>query len=60
MAKADEFLQYAKEAMRSARQSKTEIEKQALIELARTWTQAALQSEGTVVVNYSPTEHRAL
>jgi hypothetical protein len=38
--------------MRSAGQSKTEKEKQALIELARTWTQAALQSEGTVVVNY--------
>ena len=32
--------------MRWARQSKTENEKQALLDLARTWTQAALRSEG--------------
>jgi hypothetical protein len=39
------FWQYAEEAMRWALQSKTETEKQALIELAHTWTQAALWSE---------------
>jgi hypothetical protein len=60
MSKADQFRQYAEEAMRWACQSKNEKEKQALIELARTWTQAACQSESTVVVNYSAPEHRAL
>jgi hypothetical protein len=45
MAKADQFRQYAEEAMRWAFQSKTEKEKQAYIDLARTWTQAAVHSE---------------
>jgi hypothetical protein len=45
MSKADQFRQYAEEAMRWARQSKTENEKEALIELAQTWTQAAQRSE---------------
>ena len=43
MSKADQFRQYAEEAMRWACQSKTEKERQAYIELPRTWTQAALQ-----------------
>jgi hypothetical protein len=34
MSKADQFREYAEEAMRWARQSKTEKERQALIELA--------------------------
>jgi hypothetical protein len=59
MSKADEFRQYAEEAMRWARQSKTEKANQALMDLARTWTQAAVQSERIVVVNGSPPEHRA-
>jgi hypothetical protein len=42
----------AKEAMRWVRQSKTEKEKQTLIELARTWTQAAAESERSAAVNY--------
>jgi hypothetical protein len=46
--------------MRWAYQSKTEKNKQALIELARTWTQAAVQSDSTVVVNDNAPEHRAL
>ena len=46
MSKADQFRQYAEEAMRWARQSKTENEKLALVELARTWTQAAQRSDG--------------
>jgi hypothetical protein len=45
MSKADQFRGYAEEAMRWARQSKTEKERQALIELACTWTQAVVQSE---------------
>jgi len=47
MSKADQFRQYAEEAMRWARQSKTEYEKLALIELARTWTQAAQRSDAS-------------
>jgi hypothetical protein len=46
--------------MRWAYQSKTEKNKQALIELARTWTQAAVQSDSTVVVNDNAPERRAL
>ena len=53
MSKADQFRQYAQEAMRWARQSKTENEKQVLTELARTWMQAAMHSE-RFSVNDSP------
>jgi hypothetical protein len=53
MSKADEFRQYANEAMRWARRSKNEKEKLALIELARTWMQAALHRERTA----APTDH---
>ena len=60
MSTADQFRQYAEEAMRWAYQSSTEKNKQALIELARTWTQAAVQSDSTVVVNDNAPEHRAL
>jgi hypothetical protein len=56
MSQADQFRQYAEEALRWAYQSKTGKNKQAMIMLARTWTQAAVQSERTVVV--SPPEHR--
>jgi hypothetical protein len=51
MSKSDQFGQYAEEALQWARQSKTENEKQALIELARTWTQAAVQGEHIFGVN---------
>jgi hypothetical protein len=47
MSKADQFRQYAEEAMRWPCQSKTENERQAYIELARTWTQAALHTAST-------------
>jgi hypothetical protein len=53
MSETDQFRQYAEEAMRWVRQSKTESEKQVLIELARTWTQAAVQSEHIFGVNDS-------
>jgi hypothetical protein len=46
--------------VRWARKSKTEREKQALMDLACTWTQAAVQSEHIFGVNDSPPEHRAL
>ena len=56
----DVFRRYAEEALREAVQSKNETEQLALIELVRTWTQAAeATSERAMVVNYSPPEHRA-
>jgi hypothetical protein len=45
MSNAEQFWQYAEEAMRRADQSQNEKEKLALIELARTWTHAAMASE---------------
>ncbi|MGB8632164.1 MAG: hypothetical protein WCD69_22770 [Xanthobacteraceae bacterium] len=42
MSQTDQFWQYAKEAMLSACHAETDDEKQALLDLARTWTQAAL------------------
>ena len=43
MSETDQFWQYAKEALLSACYAKTEGDKQDLLDLARTWTQAALQ-----------------
>jgi hypothetical protein len=57
MSKTDPFRQYAEEALRAACDSKTEGTRQALIELARTWTEAAVQSER--IFADSPSEHRA-
>jgi hypothetical protein len=54
MSEADEFRQYAEEALRWAEQFKTAREKKALIELARTWTQAAVQVESTFVSRDKP------
>ena len=45
MTKADEFREYAEEALRWSSQSSSEEEKKALIDLAVTWTQAASLSE---------------
>jgi hypothetical protein len=42
MSITDRFWQYAKEAVLSASSAKTDEERQGLLELARTWTQAAL------------------
>jgi hypothetical protein len=42
MSITEQFWQYAKEATLSASSAKTEEERQGLLELARTWTQAAL------------------
>ena len=42
MSITDQFWQYAKEAMLSACYAKADDDKQALLDLARTWTQAAL------------------
>jgi len=45
MSEADLFRQYAKEAMRSSSKSTSENEKQALINLACIWAEAALASK---------------
>jgi hypothetical protein len=50
MSESDQFRQYAEEALLWVAQSKTEKEKQLLLELVRTWTQAAVASE--VVANH--------
>jgi hypothetical protein len=42
MSKTDQFWQYAKEAILSASEAKSDDERQGLFDLARTWTQAAL------------------
>ena len=58
MSITDQFWQYAKEAMLSACDAKTDDDRQGLVELARTWTLAALverQSSNRA----SPTEARA-
>ena len=58
MSKSNHFRQYAEEAMRSAHQSNIQEEKEAFIELARTWTAAAVQSERIFVVSGGPPEPR--
>ena len=61
MSQADEFRQYAEEAMRDAYQSKSEKEKEALIDLAHTWAQAALRigpETSTVSAPPKPTRPR--
>ena len=60
MSEASEFRRYADEALRWAVKSKTEKEKADLLDLARTWMEAASASEHPmpVGVNYSPTDHR--
>jgi hypothetical protein len=45
--------------MLSARQSKSEIEKSGLMDLARTWAQAALQSETIVAIKARAPEAKA-
>jgi hypothetical protein len=59
MSKADQFRQYAEEAMRWARRAKTEKEKQAYIDLACAWTQAAVQSDHIFGAADCPPEIRA-
>jgi hypothetical protein len=55
MSKTDEFWQYAKEAVLSASYAKTDDEKQGLLDLARTWTQAALAERHLLAGHDGPT-----
>ena len=59
MSESAQFRQYAEEAMRCSHQSKTHDQKQSLIDLARIWTQAAVQSERIFSFKSSPPDHRA-
>jgi hypothetical protein len=54
MSEANQFRQYAEEALRWVSQSTTEEEKRTLTELACMWAQAALQSERIFGGNDSP------
>jgi hypothetical protein len=51
MSEANQFRQYAEEALRWVSQSRTEEEKQTLTELACMWAQAAAESERPVAAN---------
>jgi hypothetical protein len=44
----DQFWQYAKEAVLSASYAETDEDRQGLLDLARTWTQAALLERQSV------------
>jgi len=59
MSKASEFRQYADDAMRWARQSKSQADQEALIDIAHTWAQAAIQSETILFVNRNSPEPEA-
>jgi hypothetical protein len=48
MSDADLFRQYAKEAMQGSSKATSENDKQTLIDLAFTWSQAALISDGVL------------
>jgi hypothetical protein len=59
MSEADQFRQYAEEALRWALASTAEKERLSLMELARTWAQAAIASDPPPIgAHYSPTDHR--
>jgi hypothetical protein len=52
MSEADLFRQYAKEAVHGASKATSENEKQTLIDLAFTWSQAAVMSERVLGSSY--------
>jgi hypothetical protein len=56
MSKTDQFWQYAKEALLTASDAENDDDKQGLLDLARTWTQAALQERASAVHHDSPAE----
>jgi len=49
MTKADQFREYAREAIQWSQRCQTEDEKQALVQLASTWATAALRCERTLI-----------
>ena len=59
MSITDPFWRYAKEAMLSACDAKTDDDRQGLLELAQTWTQAALLERTSSSNHDSPAEASA-
>ncbi len=62
MSKTEQFWQYAKEAIVSASRAKTDEDRQGLLELAQTWTQAALLKRASSVDRNGPGrgQHRVI
>jgi hypothetical protein len=56
----DQYWQYAKEAILSACDAKTDDDRQGLLELARTWTQAAVLERASSSHHDSPAEASAV
>jgi hypothetical protein len=56
MKEADEFRQYAKETMLGSVQAKDATEKRDLLDLANTWTQAALASDRVFGSRFTPSQ----
>jgi hypothetical protein len=54
MSQTDQFWLYAKEAILSISYAKTDEDKQSFLDLARTWTQAALLARNTLVGDHRP------
>jgi hypothetical protein len=54
MSESDQFRQFAEEALLWAAQTKNVEEKQLLLELAHTWTQAAVASDALVNCRTGP------
>jgi hypothetical protein len=50
----DEFRQYADECLHSARDATSEAERKAFLDMARTWTQAAIRGQPADGVNNPP------
>jgi hypothetical protein len=59
MSEASQFREYANEALRWAAKATTEKEKRSLMQLARTWAEAAAMSQNPMLVgtNYISTDH---
>ncbi len=58
MSEAEQFRQYAEEAMRWVRLAGNERDRLALIKLARTWQLAADQAERIMAIKESPAPER--
>jgi len=54
MTKADEFRQYAEEALRGASETQSDKNKEELLKLARLWSQAASRAEQSSSIPISP------
>jgi hypothetical protein len=59
MSEASQFRQYADEALCWAAKAATEKERRSLMQLARTWAEAAAMSQNPMIVgvNYISTDH---